>query len=117
MLVSAWMDMRSLLVGLGVPKIERHAYAYAGIRVGRQIPFDILFYIGLIGFFILGIYLSLSRAMEHVAANPDRFQESNLELLRIQSIEFGIIAACVLCFGLIALARRLWLSGETVRKY
>lgn len=91
MLVSAWMDMRSLLVGLGVPKIERRAYAYAGIRVGRQIPFDILFYIGLIDFFICGLYVTFSRAMERPANSP--WAQEFLRIESIELIELGTIMA------------------------
>jgi hypothetical protein len=111
-LVSAWMDMRSVVVGLGVPKIERHAYAYARIRVGRQIPFDILLYFGLIGCLIYGlygVYMALS-AMEDAAANHSGSQERLLAIV----LEYATMIACLLCLGLIALARRLWLSRETV---
>lgn len=109
-LVSAWIDMRSTIVGLGIPKIERHANAYAGIGGGRQIPFDILFYMGLVGSLTFSFYVTFSRAMERATANSDRFQEARLEMLRMEALNVGPTLPILLCLGLIALARRLWLS-------
>jgi hypothetical protein len=93
-IVSAWMDMRSVVVGLGVPEIEHRVFAYAKIRVGRQIPFDILLYLGLFG---AALSFYVYRYLEH-SIPADEF------------IGYCIYLAIVLCLGLVALVRRLWLS-------
>jgi hypothetical protein len=42
--VSAWMDMRAVLIPSGVHELERRALAAAGLRAKREIPFDLLFF-------------------------------------------------------------------------
>jgi hypothetical protein len=44
-----------LITNLGIPKIEWRAYACAGIKAGHQVPFDLLFYLCVIGG-IIGIF-------------------------------------------------------------
>jgi hypothetical protein len=93
-LVSAWMDMRAILLRLDIPRIERQAYRYAGIKEGRQIWFDLLFFNGLIASVFLWLVLS------HKLSNEDTFS-------------FGIWLVGSFCLGLVAWARRLWLSRDT----
>jgi hypothetical protein len=92
-LVSAWMDMRSILLRLDIPRIERQAYRCAGIKEGRQIWFDLLFFNGLIASVLL--WLVLSRKL-----NED-------------TLSSGVWLAGLLCLGMVAWARRLWLSRDT----
>ena len=100
-IVSAWMDMRSVVVGLGIPEIEHRVFAYAKIRVGRQIPFDILLCLSLVGA-VLASYMYLVSGL---------YLEHSTKLDLIASFIFNIIIyAFALCLGLVALVRRLWLS-------
>jgi hypothetical protein len=110
-LVSAWMDMRSVLIGLDVYKTERVACAYARIKACRNIPFDLLLYISMFGFLALSINYTFAKAFERVTANLGPLPEQQLSMLHIQSLQFWIlIASLSLCFGLVALARRVWLT-------
>ena len=65
---------------------------------------------GLVGSLTFSFYVTFSRAMEHATANSDRFQEARLEMLRMEALNVGPTLPILLCLGLIALARRLWLS-------
>jgi hypothetical protein len=93
-LVSAWMDMRSVINSLHLPEIECGAYECAGIKLTHQFPFDILFFVGLFG--IGGgatYYLSLNSGDVWSSMTPT--------------------ATILTGLGLVALARRLWLSRVT----
>jgi hypothetical protein len=94
--VSAWMDMRSILVRLNVPTMERRVQSDAGLRKGHQIPFDLLFYN--VAFASLCIWLALSRSID-----------------KTDVATYEITVTGLLCLGLIALARRLWLSRKSVQ--
>jgi hypothetical protein len=93
--VSAWMDMRSVLVRLDVPKMECQVYTVAGLRKGHQIPFDLLFYN--VAFASLCIWIAVSRSVD-----------------KTDVATYEILAGGLLSFGLVAFARRLWLSRKSV---
>jgi hypothetical protein len=111
MMVSAWMDMRSILVELGVPKIERQAYAHARIRLRRQVPFDILLYLGFVALGTWSSYLSLSQLIVQEPAALSAFEEmQRAAMIHMVVGETAVCLSFLFCLGLIALARRLWLS-------
>src|SRR5262249_36732045 len=100
-LISAWMDMRFLLGDLDVSKFEHRAYECAKIKVGHQIPFDILLYLSLIVLAICGYYVTVS--FKGLAS------QQFVHEFPYHVIVNAIFLGGLLCLGLIALARRLWL--------
>ena len=80
-LVSAWMDMRVLLVSLDVPEFERRACACAKIRAERQIPFDILFYLSLVSLIFWGYFSNFHLRFEQTMALPEAKREQYLAVL------------------------------------
>jgi hypothetical protein len=98
MLISAWMDMRTVLIAIGVRKFERDSHAVAR---NREFPLDLIWYL-MIGIFFFGplLYMPLG---EH------RTPPSELFML-IPQIVLVII---YFCCGLVALARRVWLSKNS----
>jgi hypothetical protein len=106
-LVSAWMDMRVLLVSLDVPEFERRACACAKIRAERQIPFDILFYLSLVSLIFWGYFSNFHLRFEQTMALPEAKREQYLAVLTTESIWVGFLFAIALSIGLIALGRRL----------
>ena len=111
-LVSAWMDMRSVIAGLGIREIECGVYEYARIKLTHQIPFDILLYIGLVGAYASVMYYFLWRAFfgaNNLGDTP--LQMERLLFQRYNAVFGAVTTSFVLGLGLIALARRLWLSS------
>lgn len=109
-LVSAWMDMRSILTGLGVQEAEHNAYLSARIKFSREIPYDLLLYFSFVALLGWSFYYSLTNISEQLQ-NSELFQPEQSTLLRYNAMQFGIIFSLLLCFGLVALARRHHISN------
>jgi hypothetical protein len=98
-LISAWIDLRSLLIKFGVPDAERNVFADAKIAHWRDIPYDILFYLS-----VVGIYLWIFTG---AFVSPEQLGFEQADQIEVWEV-FGVL----LCFGLVALIRRIRPSGE-----
>ncbi len=101
--VSAWMDMRRILITQGVILSERQVRVAAGLRPKAEIPFDLLLYFGIL---ILLTYVPKS----HVDINPtvDIAALWTVELLT--ALEASTVLIVLSAIGALAATRRYWRS-------
>src|SRR5208283_2227726 len=91
-IVSVWMDMRYTLISVGTPKLEHDACARNKIKIGFNVPLDLLWYLSL-SFTFLTVFF---------------FYPLDNSIKVIYMTE----ALSLTCIGLVALARRFWLSKK-----
>ena len=101
--VTAWMDLRAVLIPFGVRELERRALAAAGRRAKREIPFDLLFYF-LLAFLLTGPGISF-----HFLRTTS--EESELGMLWLaQDIEVFFTFGLLMVFGGIVAVRRFYIA-------
>lgn len=107
------MDMRNVLIAIGVRKFELGPYAGARINYRRELPLDLILYL-VIGVFIWGTSL-YSLFVEHRPYQTEASEElARLRMLHIMQIQTMVTAFVYFYFGLVALARRVWLSKNSI---
>jgi hypothetical protein len=109
--VSAWMEMRSILISLDVYRVEHQACLFARIKFKREIPYDLLLYFSATALVGVSMYQDYDRGIEH--NRPDLTPLAQHDLLLMDQVlrtEALITFALLLFFGLVAAARRLYLS-------
>src|SRR6266498_4044729 len=109
-LISAWMDMRFVLASLDVREFERDACAAAKINCWREVPLDLIWYLVVI---IVSFGLPIASFVDNLDRGTPPPESYDSELLQAV-VTYGITSGVLVCFGLVALARRLWLARHIV---
>jgi hypothetical protein len=104
--VTAWMDLRAVLIPFGVHELERRALAAAGQHGKREIPFDLLFY------FLFALLLTGPGMYQHFLR--DTSEDGEIRMLHlVQDFEVFLTFGSLMVFGgIAAVCRFLYSKGE-----
>lgn len=109
LLASAWMDKRATLKQLGIEELETIAFADAGIRRPREIPFDLLALLVVsLGFSSLPFWSDAYSWLVPAEGAEDTPDSQRAEM----QLDVLVFCGFAISLGLIALARRVYLAEK-----
>jgi len=104
-LVSAWMDMRAILLQFDIPEFERNADLSFQLPGRAAHPLDLIAYLVIFGVALVYAIVVYAHAGSASAEDID-FRDT---------LQPYVATTCVLvCLGLIALGRRVWLGRNKI---